>query len=280
MEAAMDYRTLMVHLELSGDNEGILKIAGDLAERFKAKVIGIAAAQPIKILYDEACTAGEIIAEDRAEIEKELSACRAQFREALEGRANGLEWRPAVTFDSLDGYIADQARVADLIITGKDIGGGVMDTTRRVNIGRLAVMAGRPILLVPQGITSLPLANVFIAWKDTREARRAALDALPLLEAAGHATVLEVASVQDQAEADKRVKDVALWLERHRLSATRLAIGTSHAQEGFLRSELGKRHCDLLVAGAFSHNRMGEWFFGGMTEDLLLDPDCCVLLSH
>jgi nucleotide-binding universal stress UspA family protein len=136
------------------------------------------------------------------------------------------------------------------------------------------------MLLVPQGITSLPLKNVFIAWKDTREARRAALDALPLLEAAGHATVLEVASVQEQAEADKRVKDVALWLERHRLSATPLAICTSHAQEGFLRSQLGKRHCDLLVAGAFSHNRMGEWLFGGMTEDLLLDPDCCVLLSH
>ena len=278
----MEYRTLMVHLELNGDNEGVLKIAGELAERFKSKVIGIAAAQPVKILYDEACTAGEIMAEDQAEIDKELNACLAQFREALEGRVKSLEWRSTVTLGGLDDYIADQARAADLIITGRDIGGDILDTTRRVNIGRLAVKAGRPVLLVPQGITSLPLKHVFIAWKDAREARRAALDALPLLEAAGKATVLEVTSVRDQAEAEKRVKDVVLWLERHRLIASPLAIGTSSAQGGFLRSELVRRHCDLLVAGAFSHNRMGEWVFGGMTQDVLLDPDpaSCYPISH
>ena len=276
----MDYKTLMVHLELNGDNEGVLNIAGELAERFKAKVIGIAAAQPVKLLYDEGCTAGEVMAEDQAEIDRELGVCVVQFRQTLEGRARGLEWRSAVTFDSLDDYIAEQARAADLIITGKDLGGTLLDTTRRVNIGRLAVKAGRPILLVPQGITSLPLRHVFIAWKDAREARRAALDALPLLEAAGHATVFEVAGIRDQAEADKRVKDVALWLERHKLFAYPLAIGTSYAQEGFLNTELVKRQCDLLVAGAFSHSRAGEWVFGGMTQDILLDPDFCVLLSH
>lgn len=276
----MNYKTLMVHLELNGDNEGVLKIAGDLAERFKAKVIGIAAAQPVQILYDDTGMSGEIIAEDEAEINKELSACEAQFKLALEGRAKGLEWRSSVIRDSLDDYIADQARAADLIITGKDIGGILLDATRRVDIGRLAIKAGRPILLVPQGITALSLKHVFVAWKDTREARRAALDALPLLEAAGHATVIEVTGVKDQVEAEKQVKDVALWLEQHGLSASPLAIGTSSAQEGFLRGELVKRHCDLLVAGAFSHNRVGEWVFGGVTQDILLDPDFCVLLSH
>ena len=276
----MEYKSLMVHMELNGDNEGVLKIAGDLAERFKAKVIGIAAAQPVKVLYDDAGTAGEIMAEDEAEIDKELSACAAQFRQTLERRVKNLEWRSTVTFGRLDDYIAEQARAADLIITGKDIGGDLLDTTRRINIGRLAVNAGRPILLVPQGITSLPLKHVFIAWKDAPEARRAAMDALPLLEAAGHATVLEVTSVRDRPEAEKRVKDVALWLERHRLSASPLAIGTSSAREGFLRCELVERGCDLLIAGAFSHNRMGEFVFGGMTQDVLLDPDSCVLLSH
>ena len=192
-----------------------------------------------------------------------------------------LEWRSSVIRDSLDDYIAEQARAADIIITGKDIGGGFPDATRRVNIGRLTVKAGRPILLVPQGITALSLKHVFVAWKDTREARRAALDALPLLEAAGHATVIEVTGVRDQAEAEKQVKDVALWLEQHRLSASPLAIlELPAAQESFLRAELVKRQCDLLVAGAFSHSRAGEWVFGGVTLDILLDPDFCVLLSH
>ena len=72
----MEYKTPMVHLELNGDNEGVLKIAGDLAERFNAKVIGIAAAQPVQILYDDTGMAGEIVAEDEAEINKELECLR------------------------------------------------------------------------------------------------------------------------------------------------------------------------------------------------------------
>jgi nucleotide-binding universal stress UspA family protein len=276
----MDYKTLLVHLELNGDNEGVLKIAGELAQRFQAKVIGIAAAQPVRPLYDESCTSAEVMAEDQAEIDQEIGVCVAQFRQALEGKATSLEWRSTVTFDSLDGYIADQARCADLIITGKDIGGALFDTTRRVNIGRLAVMAGRPLLLVPQGIVSLSLENVFLAWKDTREARRAAMDSLPLLRAAGHVTVAEVTPVRDQAAAEKRLTDVGQWLDRHGIAASRAAIATPHSQEGVLRAELVQRRCDLLVAGAYGHARLGEWVFGGMTEDVLLDPDFCVLLSH
>ncbi len=150
----MEYRTLMVHLEFNGDNEGVLKIAGELAERFKSKVIGIAAAQPVKILYDEACTAGEIMAEDQAEIDKELNACARSVSRGTgrPGQKSGVAFDRH--FRRFDDYIADQARAADLIITGKDIGGDLLDTTRRVNIGRLAVKAGRPVLLVPQGITS------------------------------------------------------------------------------------------------------------------------------
>src|SRR6202030_4357522 len=39
------YATLMVHLELGESNAGLLQIAGDLAERFQAAVIGIATCQ-------------------------------------------------------------------------------------------------------------------------------------------------------------------------------------------------------------------------------------------
>jgi hypothetical protein len=62
---------LMVHLELDGDNEGALKISDQLAERFDARVIGIAACQPTQVLVCEGFNAGEPITQDRVEIEKE-----------------------------------------------------------------------------------------------------------------------------------------------------------------------------------------------------------------
>ena len=145
----MDYKTLMVHLELGRDNSGLLKIAGDLAGRYKAAVIGIAACQPIRVLYDEGYGTGDVLAVDRQEMEKEIAAAETQFRTALAGRAASLEWRSVITFLPLAEYIAEQARTADLIITGKDIGGVLLDNTRRVDIGALAMLAGRPILLVP-----------------------------------------------------------------------------------------------------------------------------------
>ena len=46
----MTYKTLMVHLELDGKNSGLLDIAAELADRFNAGVIGIAACQPFQML--------------------------------------------------------------------------------------------------------------------------------------------------------------------------------------------------------------------------------------
>jgi nucleotide-binding universal stress UspA family protein len=126
----------------------------------------------------------------------------------------------------------------------------------------------------------LPLQHVFVAWKDTREARRAVADALPLLEAAGHTGVLEITSEADYEDAKARVRDVGRWLETHGVSATPRAVGTTRLEMGYLHAELLSLKCDLLVAGAYGHNRVGEWVFGGVTQDVLLDPDFCVLLSH
>jgi hypothetical protein len=79
----MTYKTLMVHLELDGDNGGLLEVTANLAARFEASVIGIAACQPVQILYDDGLTAGEELVADRAEITREIAAAETQFRKAL-----------------------------------------------------------------------------------------------------------------------------------------------------------------------------------------------------
>lgn len=276
----MDYRTLLVHLDLDGDNDSLLKVTAELAERFEARVIGIAAGQPIQPLLDEGLSMPDLATRDRAELNRELSACRQQFEQALAHRVREIEWRSAITLASLSDYIADEARCADLVITGKDIGAALLDNSRRVDIGDLAFRAGRPVLIVPRGITSLPLRHVFLAWKDSREARRAALDGLPLLKAAGQATVLEVTSESDVPSAERRVGDVVRWLAPHGVRAASLVTGTQSGQEGYLHAELVDCRCDLLVAGAYGHSRLGEWVFGGVTQNMLLNPDFCVLISH
>ena len=276
----MQYKTLMVHLELSGGNEGILNIAGQLAERFDARVIGIAACQPVSVPFDEGFALEDIVARDRAEISREIAVAEAQFRDALKNRAKALEWRACITARPLVDYIASEARAADLVITGKDIGPKLFDQTRRVPMGDLVMRCGRPILLVPPGVDTLAFRHVFVGWKETREARRAVADALPLLKLAGRSTVVEVTDERGENAAKAHLADVTSWLAMHQISATPHVAVAAGAGADYLRGFLRDRKCDLMIAGAYGHNRLSEWFYGGVTYDLLLDPDFCVLISH
>src|SRR6185312_4729028 len=110
----MSYKTLMVRLELDGDNAGVLEIAADLAARFDAKVIGIAACQPVQVMAAEGI-ANIAIEEEYSQIAREIAAAEGQFRSALAGRVKVLEWRSTITYAPLAEYIAEQARAADLI---------------------------------------------------------------------------------------------------------------------------------------------------------------------
>ena len=37
---------------------------------------------------------------------------------------------------------------------------------------------------------------------------------------------------------------------------------------------------DLIVAGGYGHSRLGEWIFGGVTQELLASSPVCCMLSH
>ena len=76
----------------------------------------------------------------------------------------------------LSNFIARQARTADLVIT-EALAGGMLNSSRDGDTGSLILHAGRPVLLVPAALSSPAFERVLVAWKDTREARRAVADA-------------------------------------------------------------------------------------------------------
>jgi nucleotide-binding universal stress UspA family protein len=276
----MDCKTILVRLELGQSNKNLLAITADLAQRLKAGVIGIAACQPLQLVYDETYIAGELMGEDRKQIEKQIKEAESEFRAELKDKVPNLGWRSTVTFASLADYVAHQARAADLIITGPDIGGSVFDHTRQVEIADLVMRAGCPVLIVPKGRGELNLQQVIIGWKGTRESRRAVADALPLLKLAYHVTVVEIASEADMADAKDHVADVAKWLASHGINAKAEAIAAIGPDSERLCDIARERAAGLIVAGAYGHSRLQEWVLGGVTGDFLMNPDRCVLVSH
>ena len=275
----MTYGTLMVHLELGRSNAGLLQITGDLAERFHASVIGIAACQPMQIVYGDGFISGDIYEQDRQELDKEMKAAEAEFRSALQTRAVTLEWRSTVMFTLLSDYLAREARSADLIITGI-ASGDLFDSSRSVSTGDLVMRAGRPVLVVPSAASKVKLDRVVVGWKDTREARRAVSDALPLLKGASHVAVVEIAVEAELAAARTQIEDVAGWLHRHGIKAECLTSPSTGDDATALYAVAQDQGADLIVAGAYGHSRLREWALGGVTRDLLLRANWCSLLSH
>jgi nucleotide-binding universal stress UspA family protein len=276
----VSYATLMVHVELGKSNAGILNIAAGLSARFQASVIGIAACQPAQFAYGDGYISGEFVEQDRAEIEREAKEAEAEFRALLESRVTDLDWRCAITLAPLADYFAREARSADILITAADRGGSLLNNSRHVNMGDLVMRAGRPVLLLPPDAVKLQPERVLVAWKDSRETRRAALDALPLLELASHVTVVEIASEQDMIEAARRLDDVVGWLTRHGIVAEPLVAPSTGNDALSLATIAREQAADVIVAGAYGHSRLREWVLGGVTSDLLLGTNRCSLLSH
>jgi len=275
----MTCKTILLHLELARSNHHLTAIAGDLAEWLGAGIIGVAGCQPVKIYYDDAVLSGEIMAEDRKEIQKELDLAEKLFRQDLSGKAR-LQWRASVTCLSLAAYIAQETHGADLVMTGPDIGGTILDSTRRVSIADLVMRAGRPVLIVPRKCKSLPLRHALVAWKNTRECRRAAADALPLLKLCEQVSLTAIVSDANMARGASELGEVKSWLASHGIAAEAACHAAAGDDSAQLNDILHQTGADLLVGGAYGHGRFQEWLLGGVTRDLLLNADRCVLVSH
>jgi nucleotide-binding universal stress UspA family protein len=276
----MTYSTLMVHLDIGSSNAGRLQVAGDLADRFGASVVGIAGAQPMQVVYSDGYVSGEMIEDDVKAKEKEIAAAEAAFRGAFQKRTNALEWRSAVTLDPLSDFIACEARSADFVITGVDHNKSVFDASRHVELGDLVMRIGRPVLVVPEAVTKGGFDRILVGWKDTRETRRAVADALPLLKKATFVMVVEIAPESEMIQARRHLDQVVEWLKRHGVAAQSF-VAASLGKDSKHLAEIGREQkTDLMVAGAYGHNRVREWMLGGVTHDLLTRPEACAFVSH
>jgi nucleotide-binding universal stress UspA family protein len=275
----MTYTNLMVHLTLGRSNADLLKFTAELADRFNAGIVGIAVCQPPPMMYGDGYVAGELLEKDRDDIVKAFKTAEVEFREALQSRVPQLEWRSAQMYAYLVDYLANEARCADLIVT-RAASGDFGDISRSVNTGDLIMKAGRPVLIVPTGSSALKLDCAVIGWKDTREARRAVSDAIPMLKQVARVVVVEIADKEGLDTGHKHVQDVTKWLKRHGVKSEGWAQASTGDDAAALYAVAQDSGADVTVTGAYGHSRLREWAFGGVTKELLKCQERCSLLSH
>jgi nucleotide-binding universal stress UspA family protein len=269
----------MVCVRVGRANAELLRVAATVAKRTGARLVGVAARQMSIHAYVRGVGPFEPNDYDPHKFIDEAGKAEQEFRAALQD-FEAVDWRMQITSGPAYQYVADEARCADLVIAPIDGRERTFFPSGQAEVGDLLMRLGRPIMTVPSGTEGFAFRQALVCFKEVREARRAVADSLPILQLMKQVRVVEVVENGTRQEAERRLADIRGWLAKHDVDSVCEALGAkgvaSHQLPALAR-ELG---ADLIVAGAFGHSRLREWAFGGVTRDLLLRSDCCVLSSH
>jgi nucleotide-binding universal stress UspA family protein len=275
----MDYKTVMVGLALDRSNDACLRVAGDIAERFGARIVGVAASNLRPPMYfADGDFAQKLLDEEAAAIARRLSELETEFRASVERRATAVEWRSARS--QAVPYLLQEARAADILVVGAR-SEALVDPSAAPDPSDLLMQAGRPLIVVPPAVQWLDLRSVLVAWKDVREARRAVFDALPILAAAKEVTIAEIPE-QDGGgtEALAHVADVAAWLRGHGIAANTVVPERAGSVTEQLENIAAHVGAGAVIAGAYGHSRFREWVLSGVTRHLATESRRCAFLSR
>ena len=278
----MSITSILVNMQLGHENTALLDAAAEISSRFNAHVRGVAIAEsfPLVVGAVAAYVISDMDAQNQAYRMEQMRAAEARFRSAIGTKARSLDWYAGVVSEDLTRTIATLARSHDLIVTMSDFRQPSSNVSNPSRVGDLVIQAGRPVFVVPPNGPSTHFAHGLIAWKDGPPARRAIFDSIPLLQKCSKVSIVEIAEKTKLPEAHNRLQELAEWLRRHAISAETYSRSYDVSHGAALAQIAKEMEVDLLVAGTYARSRYVERLFGGVTWDLILNGEYCVLTSH
>jgi nucleotide-binding universal stress UspA family protein len=277
----MGYKTILVHCDAGRGTTERLKIALAMGQRFDAHVIGLHVRQAFQApaFTDAGPAMDSLYKTYETVVNADEAIATAAFREAVGSKGVSSEWRVA------DGYVDEvvraEARTADLVIVGQAETDS-LPTATPADLAEDVAMAGEcPVLIVPYiGVAKPPGTTVMLCWNASREAKRAASGALPLLKTADKVIALIIDPKHGTGSEEPGV-DVASWLARHGVKVTvQRDTAADSDVGGVILSRAADHDVDLIVMGIYGHSRMRELVLGGASRTLLASMTAPLLVAH
>ncbi|WP_293024807.1 universal stress protein [Pandoraea sp.] len=277
----MLYKNICVHLDDSPHCQQRLALAVKLAAQHDARLTGLYIVPPVREVVFAAdmavalppgpSGAGHMAQHEASVKERFIAQCERVDVRHTWITPEGIAVQAALR----------AARNADLLIARQY---DPDDTHAGLDLNALETLvfsSGVPVLIVPTRVT-LPehLDRVLIAWNDSREARRAVTDALPLLLCASAVTILEINRPEMTGESS--ADGLAGLLACHQITAqtSRFDEDTDSSDGVLLLSQAEELKADLVVMGAYGHGRLRELMLGGVTRTMLRYMTTPIFVSH
>ncbi|MCE3247735.1 MAG: UspA [Geminicoccaceae bacterium] len=294
----MSYRTILVPVGEADNAASAIAAAFLIAKRFRGHVHGLHVLPDLTKPATHALIATRMTAEEASsdfrrfsataerEVRRQAVEVKRLFDEGaarvgaptLDGAAGGAADRPSASWQSITGFeseiVGRLGRIFDLtVIAQRGPRGASHDTVEAA-----LVETGRPLLLVPPEPPASVGDAVLLAWNASPQAARAVAAALPFLTRAARVVVVAVGNgPEPEPTADQLARSLA-W---HGVAAE-----ARHVEQGsgrvrdILLAEAKDLRVDLLVIGAYSHSRMRQIVFGGVTEHMLDHADLPILMTR
>ncbi len=276
------YRNILVNIPTEHSPRSVIDGAISLATRCQARLDAVAAGHEIVNMPFLAEGGAAIAAISEAEHEKAMERARAalslfEAEAKLAGIACSCRAIAEMQADAA-AVIGATSRLYDLAIVAQpEFDRDSFDNTLAQTI---LFQSGGPVLFIPYIFRgALQARRIGICWDGSRLAARALRDAMPLLERAEAITVLTInpGSVPDDASAAQLVRCLSrLGVPTRTVDITN--NGTS--VQASLLSLATDESLDLLVMGGYSHSRLRETVFGGVTREMLETMTVPTLMSH
>ena len=263
----MTVKTLALVL-FSGPEAQWLAPAGcELARALDAHILGVHPSEPM-VVY--AMGLEPVILPAYEDWQREnTAAIETAFAEAARRSGVASEYRTQTTVPSgAETYLLSALRGADLVVMAPEPEEGDTPTVKRLRQQAIR-QSGRPVLLLPKDAPmAAPPKKLLVGWSDTREAARAAHDALELAAPGAEIELLSI-GLKTGGPAGSR-EDLAAALDRRGYAVTLIDREPQSSDIGAtLLAVADERGSDLVVSGAFGHSQFYDFVIGAVTSHLM-----------
>jgi nucleotide-binding universal stress UspA family protein len=168
-------------------------------------------------------------------------------------------------------------RRADLVVLGRlgEHAQWATDETLGSSVERMVRASIKPCLVVPTEVR--PLRHLLVAYDGSVESRKALLAGLELAKRLGAKVTLVTVAQLDHEESAAKVLQ-----EAHRLAEEQKLEVHAQLSHGVAETEIlnmaEQSEADLIVMGAYGHNRIREFILGSTTSHVLRKATVPVLL--
>ncbi len=192
---------------------------------------------------------------------------------------------PRVVFDVEEGYagrlVGHYGRLSDIIVARREEASGLNDESR---VLPALFDTCKGVVLVPGTSLESPrpgadLNTIAVAWDGSGQASRALKNALPLMFGVKSLYLLTVKETGYSTKTPRT--DPGALLQPYGIVPIPVALeDTQGSVARCLLDAATDLKADLLVLGAFGHNRISEMLLGGTSHYILKHAALPVLMSH